>query len=64
MPQQNPTQATLAPLCRCKSSPIESADVLTFSRGMAPVAHVLFNKIMKYNPKNSKWLDRDRFVLS
>lgn len=32
--------------------------------GMAPVAHVLFNKIMKFNPKNPKWLNRDRFVLS
>lgn len=32
--------------------------------GMAPVAHVLFNKIMNYNPKNSKWINRDRFVLS
>ncbi|KAK4658003.1 Transketolase [Podospora pseudocomata] len=32
--------------------------------GMAPVAHVLFNKIMRFNPKNPKWLNRDRFVLS
>jgi hypothetical protein len=32
--------------------------------GMAPVAHVLFNKIMNYNPKNAKWINRDRFVLS
>lgn len=32
--------------------------------GMAPVAHVLFNKVMKYNPKNPKWINRDRFVLS
>ncbi|KAM3079398.1 Transketolase [Clarireedia jacksonii] len=32
--------------------------------GMAPVAHVLFNKIMNFNPKNSKWVNRDRFVLS
>jgi transketolase len=32
--------------------------------GMAPVAHVLFNKIMKYNPQNPKWVNRDRFVLS
>ncbi|TVY49759.1 putative transketolase [Lachnellula occidentalis] len=32
--------------------------------GMAPVAHVLFNKIMNYNPKNSSWANRDRFVLS
>ncbi|KAL3422492.1 transketolase [Phlyctema vagabunda] len=32
--------------------------------GMAPVAHVLFNKIMNYNPKNPNWVNRDRFVLS
>jgi transketolase len=32
--------------------------------GMAPVAHVLWNKFMKFNPKNPKWLNRDRFVLS
>jgi len=32
--------------------------------GMAPVAHVLFQKFMKFNPKNPKWLNRDRFVLS
>jgi len=34
------------------------------ARGMAPIAHVLFNKFMKFNPKNPKWLNRDRFVLS
>merc|ERR1712000_414805 len=32
--------------------------------GMAPVAHVLWNNFMKFNPKNPKWLNRDRFVLS
>lgn len=32
--------------------------------GMAPVAHVLFNKFMTFNPKNPSWLNRDRFVLS
>ncbi|KAK4686178.1 transketolase, partial [Tremellales sp. Uapishka_1] len=32
--------------------------------GMAPAAHVLFTKIMKANPKNSSWWNRDRFVLS
>ncbi|KAI9725611.1 MAG: Transketolase [Chrysothrix sp. TS-e1954] len=32
--------------------------------GMAPVAHVLFNKFMRFNPKNQHWLNRDRFVLS
>jgi hypothetical protein len=32
--------------------------------GMAPVAHVLFNKFMNFNPKNPNWANRDRFVLS
>ncbi|WVQ97895.1 transketolase [Kwoniella sp. CBS 9459] len=32
--------------------------------GMAPVAHVLFSKFMKFNSKNPKWINRDRFVLS
>ena len=32
--------------------------------GMAPVAHILFNKFMTFNPKNPEWLNRDRFVLS
>ena len=32
--------------------------------GCAPIAHVLFANVMKYNPKSPKWSDRDRFVLS
>jgi transketolase len=32
--------------------------------GCAPIAYLLFHKIMKHNPGNSKWADRDRFVLS
>ncbi|KAI1005944.1 putative transketolase [Podosphaera aphanis] len=32
--------------------------------GMAPVAHVLYHKFLNYNPKNSNWINRDRFVLS
>ncbi|KAF7304727.1 Transketolase [Mycena kentingensis (nom. inval.)] len=32
--------------------------------GMAPVAHVLFTKFLSANPKDSKWFNRDRFVLS
>ncbi|KAL6309105.1 transketolase [Sparassis latifolia] len=32
--------------------------------GMAPVAHVLFSRILNANPKHSKWYNRDRFVLS
>lgn len=32
--------------------------------GMAPMGYALFNDVMKYNPKNSKWINRDRFILS
>ncbi|KAF9643001.1 transketolase [Thelephora ganbajun] len=32
--------------------------------GMAPAAHVLFTRFFNANPKNSKWFNRDRFVLS
>jgi transketolase len=32
--------------------------------GLAPAAYVLWTKILKYNPKNPSWYDRDRFVLS
>jgi transketolase len=32
--------------------------------GMADIAEVLFNDFLKHNPNNSKWFDRDRFVLS
>lgn len=30
----------------------------------APAAYVLWTKIMKYNPRNPGWANRDRFVLS
>ncbi|OQY52001.1 MAG: transketolase [Desulfobacteraceae bacterium 4572_88] len=32
--------------------------------GLAPAAHVLWTRILKHNPKNPDWPDRDRFVLS
>lgn len=31
---------------------------------LAPAAFILWDKIMKYNPENSLWFNRDRFVLS
>jgi len=30
----------------------------------SPIAYLLYTKIMKHNPANPKWLNRDRFVLS
>jgi len=32
--------------------------------GCAPIAYLLFHKLMKHNPKHWKWADRDRFILS
>ncbi|MFS0822050.1 transketolase [Bacillus sp. 1P02SD] len=32
--------------------------------GAAPMAYVLWTDFLKHNPKNSKWFDRDRFILS
>ncbi len=32
--------------------------------GAAPIGYVLFNRFLKYNPKDPKWFNRDRFVLS
>ncbi|HUI11240.1 MAG TPA: transketolase [Bacteroidota bacterium] len=32
--------------------------------GMAPAAYVLWTEVMRYNPANPKWANRDRFVLS
>lgn len=32
--------------------------------GAAPMSYVLWSKYLKVNPKQSKWVDRDRFVLS
>jgi len=31
---------------------------------LSPAAYLLFHRLMKHNPSNSKWADRDRFVLS
>jgi transketolase len=32
--------------------------------GCAPIAYLLFHKLMKYNPTDPLWSDRDRFILS
>ena len=32
--------------------------------GMADIAEVLWNEVLKHNPGNPRWVDRDRFVLS
>src|SRR5690625_2488242 len=32
--------------------------------GAAPMGYTLFTDIMNHNPKNSRWFNRDRFVLS
>ncbi|MCD6184618.1 MAG: transketolase, partial [Deltaproteobacteria bacterium] len=32
--------------------------------GLAAAAYVLWTRVLKHNPKNPAWLDRDRFILS
>ncbi|KAM7508762.1 hypothetical protein LguiA_019215 [Lonicera macranthoides] len=32
--------------------------------GCAPMGHILYDEVMRYNPKNPFWFNRDRFVLS
>lgn len=31
---------------------------------LAPVAHLLFQKVMRHDPSDDKWMGRDRFILS
>lgn len=32
--------------------------------GAAPMAYVLWDRLLRYNPRNPGWFDRDRFILS
>ena len=32
--------------------------------GAAPMAYTLWSKVMTHNPRNPKWINRDRFILS
>src|SRR5712692_10629506 len=32
--------------------------------GLAPAAYILWMRLLKHNPRNPAWPDRDRFVLS
>jgi transketolase len=32
--------------------------------GMSPVAHILWTEYLKFDSKDSKWFDRDRFIVS
>ncbi|MEO8862537.1 MAG: transketolase, partial [Ginsengibacter sp.] len=32
--------------------------------GLAPIGHVLWTKVMNYNPLDPEWANRDRFILS
>src|SRR6478752_10350154 len=31
---------------------------------LAPITYVLYTRVMRHNPQNANWWDRDRFVLS
>jgi transketolase len=32
--------------------------------GCAPIAYLLYHKVMRHDPADPKWIDRDRFILS
>jgi len=32
--------------------------------GMAPVVFTIYDRFMKFNPQNTHWVNRDRFILS
>ncbi|KAN0075212.1 Transketolase, thiamine diphosphate binding domain containing protein [Tylopilus felleus] len=67
MAQFSPTDATCIATIRTLA-----ADVVAKANsghpgapmGMAPAAHVLFTRFFNANPSDSKWFNRDRFVLS
>ncbi len=68
---RNPSQTELDELCintlRCLAM-----DAVQHAKsghpgmpmGMAPAAYVLWTRHLKHNPRNPKWVNRDRFVLS
>jgi len=31
---------------------------------LAPLAHVLYSRVMRHDPSDPEWPDRDRFILS
>ena len=35
-----------------------------FPLGVAPLMYTLWDKFINYNPKDPKWFNRDRFILS
>lgn len=69
--QSNETQANIDNLC-INTIRTLSMDAIQKANsghpgapmGLAPAAYVLWTKVMRHNPKNPAWLDRDRFVLS
>ena len=66
-----PTKTNLEQLC-VNAIRFLSADAVEKAKsghpglpmGAAPMAFVLFDQFLKFNPKNPYWADRDRFVLS
>ena len=45
--------------CRRRTPAIPGAPM-----ALAPLAYLLYTRVMKHNPANADWFDRDRFVLS
>ena len=68
---RHPSQTALDELCintiRCLSfDAIQNAKSghPGMPMGMAPTGYLLWTKHLKHNPRNPKWVNRDRFVLS
>ncbi|MEH2408245.1 transketolase [Nostoc sp.] len=68
---QSPKQVSLEELC-INSIRFLAVDAVEKAKsghpglpmGAAPMAFVLWDRFLKFNPKNPKWFNRDRFVLS
>lgn len=63
----NPAETVCVDAVRCISAALPQAAKSGHPgapMGCAPMAHVLFGRLMRLSPKNPKWIARDRFVLS
>jgi len=71
MSKATPKQPTTAELCinTIRSLSMDAVQKANSGHpgapmGLAPAGYALWTRVMKHNPKNPDWADRDRFVLS
>ncbi|ASN04303.1 transketolase [Virgibacillus necropolis] len=64
--QENVAELSIATIRTLSIDSVEHAKHghLGMPLGSAPMAYKLFKDVMKHNPKNPKWYDRDRFILT